>query len=54
MWYGYPIHEAIAIQQSKSVLKEAQLGEEFFSMGHQTLKLKHSNSPPSIPEGIYP
>ena len=40
MWHGYPIHEAMTIQQGKSILKETWLDEGFFNMGTLLTKIE--------------
>ena len=41
MWYGYPIHEDMAIQQGKLIFKDTQSDvEEFFNMGTTLTKIK--------------
>ena len=40
MWYRYPIHEAMAIQQGKPILKEILSNEELLYLGTPLTKIE--------------
>jgi hypothetical protein len=44
MWYGHPIHEALAIQQGKPIFKETRSNEEFVNMGKPLTEIEESQT----------
>lgn len=58
MWLGFPIHEAVAIQQGKEPIREHRTNEEFASLGTPTREVIDFKTLrrafPRVPQALYP